>query len=239
MARIPHSVSEPMLGKIRYQWWRETLENMRPGSEPSHEIVGAVCETFIGNGVDLTALIPLIDSRARELDDDPFDTLGELVAHVGRVARLGVELAFRLVGRGADYEVSKNEIGKIGAAYGMISHVRRIPVDASRQQLSLPLDLMAKHEIDPHDVFGAIVRPGFSAAVGEILEHAGALYEDASATLNSRAIAPRPILLPAALTPLYLKKLGQPGFDLFRHSSEIPAFRRQLRYLHVGWQKKF
>ncbi|MBL4864553.1 MAG: squalene/phytoene synthase family protein, partial [Rhodobiaceae bacterium] len=153
MARIPHSVSEPMLGEIRYQWWRETFQKMTPGEEPSHEIVGAVSETFMGSGVDPAALIPLIDSRALELTEDPFDTFDALVAHVGHVAILGADLAFQLAGQKARHETLKEEIGKIVTGYGIISHVRRLPIDASRLRLGLPLDLMGKYEIDPHDVF--------------------------------------------------------------------------------------
>ncbi|PCJ71360.1 MAG: hypothetical protein COA62_01780 [Rhodobiaceae bacterium] len=237
MARIPHSVSEPMLGEIRYQWWRETLDKMKPGEEPSHEIAGAVCETFVGSGVDPSALIPLIDRRALELSEDPFDTLDELVAHVGQVAILGADIAFQLAGQKAQYENSKKEIGKIVTGYGIISHLRRLPIDASRLHLGLPLDLMGKYEIDPHDVFGAIIRPGFSAALGEMLERANLLFRegrDAAGHMSPDLLA---ILLPTSLTPLYVNRLRRSDFDLFRQSSEIPAFRRQMRYLRVRWRR--
>ncbi len=236
MARIPHSVSEPMLGEIRYQWWRETLEKMKPEEEPPHEIAGAIYEAFTMYEIDPRALIPLIDRHALELTDDAFATLDDLVEHVRRVATLGVELAFRLVGQKNEYETSKDGIGKLITAYGIISHVRRLPVDASQLRLGLPLDLMGKHDIDPHDVFGAVIRPGFLAALGEMLAQARQLYEEGHEAARRMSPDLLAILLPSSLTPLYVNRLQHPDFDLFRHSSEIPAFRRQLRYLHVRWR---
>ena len=187
----------------------------------------------------VTDLIPLLDAHARRLGDEPFLTLDELVGQVGETAELCVALAFSLVGKERVYQASKDAIGKMVTAYALISHVRRLSIDASHQRLGIPLDLMLTHDIDPHDVFGGVVRPGFSAAVGGILNHAGALYEGSRAEFFPGDVEPLALLLPTSLTPLYLRKLGQSGFSLFQHSSEIPAFRRQMRYLRVQWQKRF
>ena len=59
VARIPEAVSEPMLGRIRLQWWREVLEAVDAG-EPArrHEVA-----------------VPLADAiRACSLDRAPSST---------------------------------------------------------------------------------------------------------------------------------------------------------------------
>ena len=39
LARIPDRVSEPMLGAIRLQWWRESLDGIAAGTPRRHEVV--------------------------------------------------------------------------------------------------------------------------------------------------------------------------------------------------------
>ena len=58
VARIPEAVSEPMLGRIRLQWWREVVEAVYAGAPARrHEVA-----------------VPLADAiRACSLDRAPFD----------------------------------------------------------------------------------------------------------------------------------------------------------------------
>ena len=59
--RIPVLVSEPPLGEIRLQWWRESLNEVRVGKTPrAHPVVQAIAASaFLSDGADelLTAAI--------------------------------------------------------------------------------------------------------------------------------------------------------------------------------------
>src|SRR5690606_14627189 len=45
IARVREAVSEPMLGQIRLQWWRETVEALTRGEVRGHEAAAALAET--------------------------------------------------------------------------------------------------------------------------------------------------------------------------------------------------
>ena len=44
LARVAESVSEPMLGQIRLQWWRESLDGIEAGTPRRHDTVDALAE---------------------------------------------------------------------------------------------------------------------------------------------------------------------------------------------------
>jgi len=72
IARIPASVSDPMVGAIRLQWWRDLLDGLADG-EARGTPIG---EALLKHKMDKQAVLPLIDGReaalpegTRSLDD--------------------------------------------------------------------------------------------------------------------------------------------------------------------------
>jgi 15-cis-phytoene synthase len=238
MARIPVTVSEPMLGEIRFQWWRETLEGLTPGSIPGHEIACALVETLFETEIIPADLVSVVDAHAAYLADEPFASISDIEKYVER--RDGTLLSLALKMMGDDFAHNKGiELEKLGMAYGLIQHIRSFPFWASRQQLSLPLDLMAKHEIDPHDIFSGTHRPGIDRALNDLIDHAAGFYEEGRAARFQNAPEVLANMLPCSLVPLYILQLRGVAADPFQRSSDIAAFRRQIRYLGVRWRKRF
>ncbi|MCE7997927.1 MAG: squalene/phytoene synthase family protein [Rhodobiaceae bacterium] len=238
MMRIPTTVSEPMLADIRFQWWRETLDVMTPMGDPGHEIAAALSDSFFELGLAPSELLPLMDLRSRDLAEEPFSTLDALIDYHRQVACQQIDLLSRVTHEVLD-EVTASTATTHLLVYGLINQIRRLPHDAASSQLCLPLDLMGKYDIDPHEAFQGVSSGGVKSAMGELLGRGESMMVDAG-DLDLRS-HPRlvPALLPTILRTLYAAKLRAPGFDLFRHSSEIPAFRRQLRYLRVKWSRQF
>ncbi len=237
MVRIPTTVSEPMLADIRFQWWRDTLESMTPSSAPGHEIAAALSITFFDRDLSPYELLPLIELRGRDLAEQPFETMEDLEQYHREIAQLQMSLFERVADTVQDSE-TQAQLETHLSAYGMVNQLRRLPRDVASSQLCLPLDMLSKHDVDPHDLFQGKLTAGFRLAIEEMLRHAQTMLQQAGPVdlrSSQGLIAP---LLPTTLTGFYLAKLWQPDFDLFRHSSEIPAFRRQLRYLRVSWTKK-
>jgi phytoene synthase len=62
LARIRLVVTEPGLGAIRFQWWRDALEEIGSGKAPrAHDVVGALADMLAENRYDIDALKRLID----------------------------------------------------------------------------------------------------------------------------------------------------------------------------------
>lgn len=73
LAKVPELVSEPMMGQIRYQWWRDCIDEIysdRPVRV--HEVSMPLADMVSQSGISRFLLDRIIDGRARDLDPRPF-----------------------------------------------------------------------------------------------------------------------------------------------------------------------
>jgi len=68
VARIPSVVSEPMLGEIRLQWWRDAVGEIFEGEAPRrHEVVGPLAETIREAELPRELFEALLDARSYDI----------------------------------------------------------------------------------------------------------------------------------------------------------------------------
>ncbi len=83
LARIPTVVSEPMLGLIRLQWWRDTVAAVFEGrAAPAHEVAAPLAQAVAAAGLPRTAVERLLDARARDVAAEPFADFAALREHL-------------------------------------------------------------------------------------------------------------------------------------------------------------
>ena len=64
LARIPEVVSQPMAGMIRYQWWRDALDEISAGKPArQHPIVSELAVGIARGWIDAAVLQQMIDAR--------------------------------------------------------------------------------------------------------------------------------------------------------------------------------
>lgn len=109
VARAPWAASEPMIGEMRLQWWRDALEEIAEGKAVrQHEVTTPLATVLDGGGTRL--LDKLIAARRWDLFTDPFEddghfneyldaTGGGLMWVSGRALGGTDEAVFREVGR--------------------------------------------------------------------------------------------------------------------------------------------
>jgi len=72
-------VTEPALGEIRLQWWRDALAELRDGKSPrAHPVVEEIAAAKLHDPKFETAIEDLIDASARPLYGEGFSSLGDL-----------------------------------------------------------------------------------------------------------------------------------------------------------------
>jgi len=91
VARARHIVSEPMIGEIRLQWWREALDEIYSGAPlRAHPTVEALAQAIKQYDLPRAPFEALIDARALDLYDEPFaDLTGYLTATASGLMALG------------------------------------------------------------------------------------------------------------------------------------------------------
>ncbi|MEM7729303.1 MAG: squalene/phytoene synthase family protein [Pseudomonadota bacterium] len=76
LAKVPELVSEPMMGRIRYQWWRDCLEEIYTGkSVRQHEVATPLAEMVAQTVLPRFLMDRIIDGRERDLDPRAFETI--------------------------------------------------------------------------------------------------------------------------------------------------------------------
>ena len=97
IARIPALVSDPMVGAIRLQWWRDLLVALEAGETRGTPIGEALLEVGRDGRIALPDFLPLIDGREAALNEGG-RTLEELEAEAEIVGPAWLKLACQLVG---------------------------------------------------------------------------------------------------------------------------------------------
>jgi len=120
LAKVPEIVSEPMLGDIRYQWWREVLtEIYESKSVRKHEVTTPLADLF--KYVDMPRFWAdrLIDGRARDLDPTPFVNIEGARDYCRQTSGVLMQMAVKCLGEAPDEAVLK-----AGEAWGLTGLAR-------------------------------------------------------------------------------------------------------------------
>jgi phytoene synthase len=94
MARIPTLVTEPLIGEIRFAWWREGLDEIAAGGAVrTHPILQAL--TRAAPRLEIAPLQGVIAARSLALYPEPVADAAELLARVDATAGAVTALAAR------------------------------------------------------------------------------------------------------------------------------------------------
>jgi phytoene synthase len=100
LAKVPELVSEPMMGQIRYQWWRDCLEEIYSGCPVrAHEVSQPLAAMINETGISRFYLDKLIDGRERDLDPRPFETVSEAIDYADATSGTLMKAALSLTGQ--------------------------------------------------------------------------------------------------------------------------------------------
>lgn len=237
IARTREAVSEPMLGRIRLQWWRETIDEIFSGKVRRHEVVEplarAVSECSLPRGI----LDGLIDAREADLSDEAPKDLPELLTYAGATGGDLLSLAGHALGVSDDKTVSA--LRSTGTAYALVGTIRAVPFHARAKRQMLPADLVAAAGLRSSDYLE--IRP-----VAEIVPVVQRIVEEARRLLDaarlSRSMVDRralPALAHARLTDLYLADIERGGFQPMTPGRPISNLRKQLSLYWTLRRRRF
>lgn len=123
LSKVPNVTSEPMLGAIRYQWWREAVgEWYGDASVRRHEITTPMAALVAETGLRRFWFDQLIDGRERDLDPRPFADMAEAELYAAQTSGQLAQIAARLCGS-QDTDLAK-QLGKIWGMCGLVRAYR-------------------------------------------------------------------------------------------------------------------
>ena len=231
IARTREAVSEPMMGLIRLQWWRDALAELEQGTIRAHEVMRPLAGAIAAQGLSLTLFERLIAARERDLDPEPPADLASMVAYARETSGTLTELALEILGKPS---VAEREAGQAaGIAWSLTGLLRAVPFHASQRRIYLPADRLNEAGIAP----GQLIERGFQPALVPVVR---AVVEEAERwsmkARNDGAVsrASLPAFLPLTLADLYRRRLAAAGFNPFDgRVQQAPPWR----VWHLAWHR--
>lgn len=214
LSRIPDSVSEPMLGEIRLQWWADAIGALfEEGREEGHEVIAALTKPIRAGRLSQDRLMDLIDARRLVLSDA---SLGEAETLNRLITQTGGALAALQVGALGGDDAAQRVAAEAGWAEG-----------AGRLIGALPT-MIGEGQIDAAAVQSGATPPVLAALVAEIA--ALGLQKLAASRSNRQSIprACRAPLLSLKSAERRLKAVLRPDANIFLDDGAVSPFRERL-----------
>jgi len=230
LARIAESVSEPALGDIRLQWWRDTLDGVYRETPLDHPVAVALSQTGAARSMSRDKIESLIDARTRDLDNVPPADRGELIAYAEGTSSTLLSLALDIIDIAeANTRAAARPLGRAWALTGII---RATGYLAARRRCLLPVDLMGRFGLTEEMVLRGTHDDELQSTIAEI-----AVWAEQDLTLARQERTPRsalPVMLTATLTRSYLRRLRRAAFDPYHARLATSPLARQVKLLGAG-----
>jgi phytoene synthase len=213
VARTRETVSEALLGRIRLQWWRESIAGIYAGAPRRHAVVDALTTAVGEHGLSRSHFDRLIDSRERDLDDEPPADLEALRDYAEGSSSTLVALALEALGvvPAAAFEAGRH----VGIAWALTGLIRAIPFHARARRVYLPADLSGAAGLQIEALFALRPSPALNQVVERLADAARAHLYAARTLRRDVPRAALPALLPASLADRYLRRMTRVGYDVF------------------------
>jgi phytoene synthase len=226
IARVREIVSEPLLGEIRFQWWRDALEKLDVEDISGNPVSAALLATIGRFNLPTSPLIKLIDARVFDLFDDAMESIEALNAY----AEATSASLFRLVPLIIDDEEAASghrAAEHAGIAYALTGLLRAFPWHSARGQVYVPLEILRIHGLEPGDITRGRPSPAIFAALADVRELARRHLETFLVRIEGLPQRSRGGFLPVSLCEPYLREMERPGYNPFETAVTLPQWRRQ------------
>jgi phytoene synthase len=224
LARIAEQVSEPDLGAIRLQWWREVIERATHGEAAGHPVADAVGAMIKDRALPLEHIAALIDARTFDVATRIMPDWPALEAYLRDTAGALFALAAECLG--AREPSLARAAAASGIAYGLTGLMRALPVHAREGRVYLPADALIRHGTSPERILAGETSEDLLAVLAELRGKARGALAEAQRHVAELDAGSRRAFLPLCLIDPYLAALEKSGRDPLREIADInPVYR--------------
>jgi NADH dehydrogenase [ubiquinone] 1 alpha subcomplex assembly factor 6 len=201
------------------------VEGAFAGTPRNHDVAKGLAALFQSCPLPAADFEAIIAARAFDASAEHFADLAALETYVDATGGSVMRLAARILG--GDLPIEINAMAREAAlAYGLTGLLRSLGFHNARHKLYLPLDLLNAVGLTPEIFFELRDDARVDAVAHQLALRARDHFLAARRGPKPRAALPA--LLPAALVPVYLKRLGR----------DVPIHRRQMALLGAAMKKR-
>jgi len=228
IAGIPDRVSEPTIGEIRLQFWRDALDGLRRGeTNPGPPVLAALAQVIARRRLPTEPLIAVVEARRADLYADPPPTLTDLEGFFGETQSALFQLA--AVVAGAAGPETADLSGHAGVAYGLARRLAGFAVERARGRTVVPAQILAAEGLAAADIFAPEPPEALLRALAQLI---GQARRHLAAAQKLRAGLPpaiRPVYLPVAVVEPTLRRLERAGPALIGEPVHLSDFETLAR----------
>ncbi len=207
LARTRSVVTEPILGKMRLQWWRDALDrvfddtaNVPAGNPLLAALAGAIHQYDLPRAV----IAVMIDAREHDLEDAPHEDLEALLAYAGATSGGVTELTLHALGAYEGTDAESQDIihragAQLGTAWALIGLIRSFDALAREGRTFVPRRQLEQAGLSPE----AVIAGEFSEPLGDALQLISGIASqyilDCQAVRGQLPKAAVPAMLPAGM----------------------------------------
>jgi phytoene synthase len=163
IARAADLAREAIPGEIRLQWWREVLQGERGGEASASPVAAALLSALERCHLTADRLLPLVEAHRFDLYNEPMATVADLERYAANTTAALIAIAAQILGVDAAAAARP-----VGIAQGVARALAALPRHAAQRKLYLPVELLTRHGVGPHDVFSGRSSPGLNAAAADL-----------------------------------------------------------------------
>ncbi len=125
IARAPYLTEEPLIARMRLQFWEDVLDGIAAGgTPPAHEVASPLAEICCARALPLEAARAMVAARGWDIEREPFADTRALVAHLEASSGSLMWLAARALGAP---EETAPVVHAMGLATGVANWLVAVP----------------------------------------------------------------------------------------------------------------
>ncbi|CEL62485.1 NADH dehydrogenase (ubiquinone) complex I, assembly factor 6 OS=Bos taurus GN=NDUFAF6 PE=2 SV=1 [Rhizoctonia solani AG-1 IB] len=241
LAMIRETVSRPIIGKMRMQFWRDAIKSITNDKPTKHPIAIALHEASQKAKLPPYYLKRMVDSRDEDLDRESHITLEGVTQYAESTSSTLLYLLLGLLHQ-SHSDTFAHAASHVGIAHSFATLLRALPFHATNRRMVIPAEITAKHGVRQEEVFrmGGDAH-GIDDAVFEFATVANDHILTARDTFkNSRVPSEAmPAFLSAVPVVSFLSRLEQVNFDAFAPQLQTRSWKLPLSILRANITRKF
>ncbi|EDO35447.1 predicted protein, partial [Nematostella vectensis] len=239
LAQVRDSVSERDIGRMRMQFWKDTLQSIY---KAKRNVFFYLClQAVEKHKLSKMWFTRMIEARVRgqesNLNERAYPNIKSLETYAENSAPSGLYLTLESLGVkdvNADHAASH-----VGKAFGIVTLLRATPYHGNRGKVLLPNDILIKHGVSHQDIIRGSTSQPVKDAGFELASLANTHLNMARALKSKLPKAALRALLPAVSCQEYLNHIQRADFDLFH-----PTLRERNQLLPLSlichaWTRKY
>jgi phytoene synthase len=232
IARIPPLVSEPMMGEIRLQWWRDAIENEDPAARSGHPVADLMRGVVRRRRLPVGLLIGFIDAHAIGLSESLLPDDQALRSFLARTEGALFELALSIVGRGSGTDSAL--IAAAGEAFGLTRMLVELAPLRSQGRTLIPATRLETANLSLQILHTPAAASRLEPLLAGYVAEARLALEQARRASRALSRAQRVAVLPLALVEPYLRRFESLR-DPMRESPALTPLQHAWPLLRAFW----